>query len=165
MWSGFAFVHRTRHVGISVRRADRCSRWLQKSVARDVVQMASFFGTLCEFFTHHPRASLRRARSYVACLLRYLAGQITKSRLYICAPSTDRSSVAPRVDAQVLALAVVFQLLTELATLMCGRRPGSPLKMDRSWTRENDQGDWPALIITTLEALAVLVALKVYYGE
>ena len=75
-------------------------------------------------------------------MLRYLAHQISETKHYHCAAELHASLIAPRVDAQASS-------------------------------NKTDIGGWfPAIgpdgsidIIATLEALAVLVALKLWFGE
>ena len=129
-----------------------------------------FLGPLYRFMSLHPRSSVRRVPPYVRFFLRYLADRVSGSRHYNCAVSMESTTVAPRVDAQA----------SSERTGIGGWFPnrGQDGKIDvrgsRWFSLELNEEEWPwiyargrkrALIISTLESLAVLVALKLLYGE
>ena len=184
-WVGFELLHQSRHLGVSQRRAEWFVKWARELAAAETVHMSRFeeglgrimyvvgalelerpfLGPLYRFMSLHPRISVRKVRGYVRFFLRYLADQVAETRHYYCAVELHASTLAPRVDAQA----------NSIRTGIGGWFPAvnSEGKIDPSISRwfslEIRQEEWPwvyakrqtpALVIVTLEALAVLVALK-----
>ena len=127
-----------------------------------------FLGPLYKFMALHPRNSVRRVPSHVSFILSYLAAQKQESRLFSCATVLVPCEAAPRVDAPA----------SLSRTWIGGWRPfiGEDGRADparsRWFSHEVRQADWPwvfskggrpSLVISTLEALAVLMALKLFH--
>ena len=103
-------------------------------------------------------------------ILRYLAREVSLRRHYVCGSKISPAGCTPRVDAQA----------SDTRTGIGGWFPaldvnGSISTWESSWfsleiTREDfpwvfEKGDRPSLIISTLEALALVVALKIKFGQ
>ena len=95
-------------------------------------------------------------------MLRYLVSQITRSRHYVCSAKLVQDPCSARVDAQASAnrtgIGGWFQQLDHEGEIDV----------------EITEHEWPwifamsskaSLAISTLEALAILIALKVWYGD
>ena len=112
----------------------------------------------------------RRVPAYVSFVLRYLANQLRRQRHYNCESTVLQPENAPRVDAQA----------SQQRTGIGGWRPVedrngnidtrlSPWfsveirREDWTWVYERD--DKPALVISALEASAILIALKLFYDK
>ena len=118
-----------------------------------------FLGPLYRFLTIHPRDSVRRVPPYVSFILRYLAGQITVS-----------DGCIPRVDAQAsevrTGLGGWFPTRGSDGQVSVWESPWFSVeitKADAPWVFEKDNR--PSRIISTLEALAVVIALKLRFGQ
>ena len=126
-----------------------------------------YLAPLYKFMNLHPRDSVRRVPAFVAFILRYLATQVEECRHSPCASVLRSAETAPRVDAQA----------SETRTGVGGWRPvvdesGVPDPARSPWfslevTKEQwpwvfAKSDRPALVISTLESLAVL-ALKCFF--
>ena len=123
VWVGFEILLRSHSVGISSRRAEWFVRWAEKVASSSTIHMASFeeglgrimfvagaleherpfLAPLHKFLTMHPRNAVRRVPPYVSFILRYLAGEISKKRHYVCGTRITPSDCSPRVDAQASA--------------------------------------------------------------
>ena len=188
-WAGFELSHRSFQLGISARRADWFTRWSQDVANKRVVHMArfeeglgrimhvagaleferSFLAPLYKFLSMHPRSSTRRVPGYVAFFLQYLSREVQAKRHCECAFVHWESSLAPRVDAQ--ASEVRTGLGGWLPTEVDGKidtwsSPWFSLEITRAdfpWVDE--KGDSPSRIISTLEAVAVLLGLKVFHRD
>ena len=190
VWVGFELLHRTRQLGISQRRAEWFVRWARETAASEFVHMARFeeglgrimfvagalelerpfLGPLYKFMALHPRQSTRRVPTYVAFILRYLAEQVTRSRHYSCSESSVSTAEAPRVDAQASAartgIGGWFPRRDESGAINLSKSPWFSLEItEDEWPWVFAKGRKAALVISTLEALAVLIALKLQYGE
>ena len=189
-WIGFELLHRSHRLGISERRAAWFVRWTKEVADSEHVHMTKFeeglgrimnvagaldyerpfLGPLYRFLALHPRNTTRHVPSHVAFILRYLSAQISKTRHCECAREMRSTMLAPRVDAQA----------SDTRTGIGGWEPkldkrGVPDKSRSRWfslqiTKERwpwvySKGDKPALIVATLEALAVLIALKAFHGN
>ena len=129
-----------------------------------------FMAPWYKFMIIHPRHSLQAAPSYVAFFLRFLAGQVEQRRHYPCAVQTFPSSAAARVDAQASA-----QRTGVGGWLLSVRADGSldlwssrwfSLEVEReSWPWVYEKSDKPSLPISTLEALAVLFSLMLFFDD
>ena len=129
-----------------------------------------FLGPLYRFMSLHPPSSVRRVPPYVRFFLRYLADRVSGSRHYNCAISMDSTTVAPRVDAQASSertgIGGWFPHRGQDGKIdVRGSRWFSLELSEEEWPWVYGRGRKPALIISTLESLAVLVALKLLYGE
>ena len=129
-----------------------------------------FLSPLYSFLSLHPRGAVRKVPAYVKHFLRYLARQVSQSRHYNCATTMRPWDTAPRVDAQA----------SEGRTGIGGWAPeldedGRPDPWRSRWysheiTKEEwpwifERGEKPARVISTIEALAVLMGLKLFYGD
>ena len=125
---------------------------------------------LCKFLTMHPRDAVRRVPPYVSFILKYLANEISKKRHYKSGARISTADCTPRVDAQA----------SETRTGIGGWFPardqeGNLSPWLSSWfsleiTRDDfpwifAKGNRPSLVISTLEAFAMLVALKLKFGQ
>ena len=189
-WVGFELLHHTYHLGISERRAAWFVKWAEEVASSDSINTASFeeglgrlmyvagaleyerpfLSPLYSFLSLHPRGAVRKVPAYVKHFLRYLARQVSQSRHYNCATTMRPWDTAPRVDAQA----------SEGRTGIGGWAPeldedGRPDPWRSRWysheiTKEEwpwifERGEKPARVISTLEALAVLMGLKLFYGD
>ena len=129
-----------------------------------------FFGPLYRYMSLHPRNTVQRVPGYVRFFLRYLADQISETRHYHCAAELHASLLAPRVDAQASSNR------TGIGGWFPAVGPDGNIDVSLSswfsqeicqeeWRWVHAKGEKPALIVATLEALAVLVALKLCFGE
>ena len=129
-----------------------------------------FQAPLYKFLTMHPRNAVRRVPPYVSFILRYLAGEISKKRHYQCGTSVTAADCAPRVDAQA------SDDRTGIGGWFPARdREGRLSPWLSSWfsleiTREDltwnfEKVNRSSLVISTLEAFAMLVALKLRFGQ
>ena len=107
---------------------------------------------------------------YVTFILNFLSRSVSIDRHYDCNQFLDKSSVAPRVDAQASStrtgIGGWFPHLDENGSIDQWKSPWFSLEITPEvppWIYE--RGDRPALLVSTLEALAVLMALKLYYGN
>ena len=129
-----------------------------------------FLAPLYKFLNVHPRGSTRKLPSYVAFILRHLLIQVERERHFSCATQMLPTDISPRVDAQA----------SETRTgnggwLLVLNARGVPDPWLSPWFSVEitpevlpwvyEKGGKPSLIISTLEALAVLVSLKMFYGE
>ena len=62
-----------------------------------------FLGPLYKFLILHPRNAVRRVPPYVSFIPNFLSQSVSIGRHYDCNQFLDKSSVAPRVDAQASA--------------------------------------------------------------
>ena len=117
-----------------------------------------------------PGDSVRRAPSYVAFILRYLSSEILKKRHYLCGAKYTTAKCMPRVDAQASSTR------TGIGGWYPARNSKGELdpwcsdwfsleisKEDFPWIFE--KGDKPSLVISSLEALAILISLKLRFGD
>ena len=187
---GFELLHQTHQLGISARRAEWFVKWSRDMASKRVVHMHSFeeglgrityvagalehvrpfLAPLYRFLAIHPRSSVRVIPPYVTFFLRYVAQQVEAGRHFPCALDLRASSQAPRVDAQASSERTGIG-----GWLPVVRRDGSIDKWASSWfSHEVKEEVWPwlfekrgsaALVISTFEALAVLISLKAFYGD
>ena len=183
VWVGFEFLLRSR-------RAEWFARWTKKMASSAIVHMASFeeglgrimfvagaleherpfLGPLFRFIGMHPRNAVRRIPSYVAFILRYLSCEIAKKRHHLCGTRITASECIPRVDAHASArqtgIGGWFPARNEKGELVPWCSDWFSLeitKEDFPWIFE--KRDRPSLVISTLEALAMLVALKLRFRD
>ena len=124
-----------------------------------------FLGPLFKFISTHPRDAVRKILPYVKFILRYLSSEIKKQRHYSCSTRLVTADCSPRVDAQASASRTGIGGWFPVADEKGDRNPWLSnwfsleiKKDDFSWIFE--KGNCPSLVISTLEALAILVALK-----
>ena len=129
-----------------------------------------YLAPLYKFLTMHPRNSARRVPPYVAFILRYLAGEISKKRHYKCGTKLTTADCTPRVDDQAsdtrTGIGGWFPARDQQGRLSPWLSSWSSLEITREdfpWIFE--KGDRPSLVISTLEAFAMLVALKIRFGQ
>ena len=117
----------------------------------------------------HPWSSVRRVPPYVRFFLRYLAERVSGSRHYNCAVSMESTTVAPRVYAQGSSertgIGGWFPQRQDSKINVRGSRWVSLELNEEDWPWVYSRGRKPALVISTLESLAVLVALKLLCVE
>ena len=187
-WVGLELLHRSYQIGISARRAEWFTRWTRDVAASHYTHMRKFeeglgrvmyvvsaleferpfLGPLFKFMALHPRNSIRRVPSHVSFILSYLAAQIQESRLFSCATVLVPCEAAPRVDAP----ASLSRTRLEVGGRSLARMARADPARSRWFSHEVQQADWPwvfskggrpSLVISTLEALAVLMALKLFH--
>ena len=190
IWVGFEILLRSYSLGLSQRRAEWFVKWTTQVSTTSTVHMASFeeglgrimfvvgaleherpfLGPLYRFLTIHPRDSVRRVPPYVSFILRYLAGQITRQRHYSCNAEYVTDGCIPRVDAQAsevrTGLGGWFPTRGSDGQVSVWESPWFSVeitKEDAPWVFEKD--DRPSRIISTLEALAVVIPLKLRFGQ
>ena len=190
VWVGFELLLRSSCIGISARRAEWFVRWTKKIADSETVHMAAFeeglgrimfvagaleherpfLGPLYRFISIHPRDSTRRIHPYVKFILHYLAGEIVKQRHYRCSSKLSTADCVPRVDAQASSqrtgIGGWFPVANSSGTLDPSLSDWFSLEItkdDFPWVFE--KGDKPSLVISTLEALAILVSLKLRFGN
>ena len=189
-WVGFEILHRSYSLGILARRVEWFVRWTRETASRPAVNMDNFeeelgrimyvagaleyerpfLAPLDKFLNVHPRGSTRKLPSYVAFILRHRSNQVERERHFSCATRMLPTDISRRVDAQP----------SETRTGIGGWLPvlnarGVPDPWLSPWFSVEitpevlpwvyDKGGKPSLMISTLEALAVLVSLKMFYGE
>ena len=177
-WVGFELLHHSRSLGISQRRAQWFINWTREVAAAEHVLMSSFeeflgrimhvsgaleferpfLAPLYKFM--NPRDSVRRVPAYVAFLLRYLATQVEECR--------HSAETAPRVDAQAsetrTRVGGWWPVVDESGVPDPARSPWFSLEVTKEqWPWVYAKSDRPALVISTLESLAVLLALKCFF--
>ena len=127
-----------------------------------------FLGPLYNFLALHPRDSVGAVPPYVS-FLRYLSDQIAQCRHHDCSSRMYPDQLAPWVDAQASAertgIGGWFPHvdLSGKVSINASRWFSHEITRDEYWVFEKSSK--PALVISTLEAPAVLFALKVYNGE
>ena len=122
-----------------------------------------FLAPLYKFMSLHPRGSVRKVPAYVSFFLAHLSRQIEENRHHSCATEQRSSAVSPRVDAQAsesrTGLGGWFPVLDENGTPDPWRSPWFSIEgTEEEWPWVYEKGGRPALIISTLEALAVLIS-------
>ena len=103
-------------------------------------------------------------------MLRYLVSQITKSRHYVCSAKLVQDSCSARVDAQASAnrtgIGGWFPQLDHEGEIDVGISQWISLEItEHKWPWVFAKSSKPSLAISTLEALAILIVLKVRYGD
>ena len=118
----------------------------------------------------HPRSSIRRVPPYVAFILKYLAREVSSKRHYDCGSKISPACCTPRVDAQAsdsrTGIGGWFPALDEDGRISTWKSSWFSLEITRvDFPCVFEKGDRPSLIISTLEALALVVALKIRFGQ
>ena len=174
-WVGFELLHRTRQLGISQRRADWFRKWTTEVASSSSVHMASFeeglgrvmyvagaleyerpfLGPLYRFMSLHPRDSVRAVPPYVSFFLRHLAAQISELK------ALHPNQLAPRVDAQASSdrtgIGGWYPHVDQSGQVNVKLSRWFSLDITRDeWPWVFEKSSKPALIISTLEALAEL---------
>ena len=177
-------------IGLSERRAQWFQRWTRETANAGYVHMSAFeeglgrvmneagaleferrfLFPLYRFLTLHPRGSVRRLPAYVVFILRYLADRIQESCHYDCAAQLVSSNFAPRADAQAsddrTGVGGWCPEVDEAGRPDPSRSHWFSMEMDRQkfpWV--SSRGDKSSRVMATFESLAVLLALKAFYGS
>ena len=115
-----------------------------------------FLGPLYRFLSLHPRGSIQRVPSYVSFILSYLANQIAKCRHFPCASTITSVDIAASVDAQANSDR------TGIGGWLPARgADGKIMESEFPWVFE--RGGKPSLVISSLESLAVVIELEVFF--
>ena len=185
---GFELLHAKSDLGISQLGADWFIKWTTEIANSTYINMSRFegglgrimfvagaleyekpfLGPLYRFLSIHPRGSIRRVPPYVSFILHYLSRQIAGCRHFLCASSLESIRSAPRVDAQASADR------TGIGGWMLAYDQDGIISLGTSYwfsheiTRHEfpwvfERGDNPSHIISSLESLAALVALKLFF--
>ena len=187
---GFEILLRSYSLGLSHWRAEWFVKWTTKVAIARTIHMAAFeeglgrimfvvgaleherpfLGPLYKFMTMHPSNAVRRIPPYVGFILRYLAGQIQLQRHYECGTFYSTDSCAPRVDAQAsdvrAGLGGWFPTRGSDGVISVWDSPWFSMEVaqkDFPWVYE--RGNKPSLVFSTIEALAIVAALKLRYGQ
>ena len=189
-WVGFELLHSSYQLGISERRAAWFVKWTRTTAEQETVHMAKFeeglgrvmFATgalehqrpfmapLYKFMISHPRHSVQAMPSYVSFFFRFLARQVEQRRHYPCAVQTFPASSAPRVDGQASAertgIGGWLPSVRQDGTLDLWTSRWFSLELKReSWPWVYEISDKPSLLLSTLEALAVLFSLILFFDD
>ena len=122
-----------------------------------------FLGPLYKFLTLHPRNAVRRVPPCVAFFLNFLSRSVSAGRHHDCNQFLDKACVSPRVDAQASSsrtgIGGWFPHVDEYGAIDPWKSFWFSVEISAEhfpWVYERGE---------TLEALAVLIALKLYYGD
>ena len=189
-WVGFEILHKSHSLGISERRSQWFVQWCREVVASYHVQMTNFeeglgrvmyifgaleyerpfLGPLYRFMVVHPRGLVQKLPGFFRLILRFLADQVEKNRHYPCAVEVRQAVGQPRVDAQASStrtgIGGWLPVTDDSGVIQTRLLPWFSVEVDRvhfPWVYEKN--DSLSLTIATLEALAILFALKAFYGE
>ena len=189
-WVGFELLHRTRMLGITQRRADWLTKWSREVAAALVVNMASFeeglgrvmyvvsaleyerpfLAPLYRFMTMHPRRSTRRVPAYVRFILNYIAEEVSGTRHYprdsvlwnqTCSPEWMHRQVTTVREWEKGYLTLTDQGRADPRKSAWFSLEVSPEDFPWVFVR----GKKPSQVISTLEALAVLLSLKLFAAQ
>ena len=188
-WGWFELLHRSCKLGISHKRAEWFVRWTREVAATTDVLISNFEDGLgrimfvagalefgrpflappYKFLNMHPRDSVCRVLAYVSFLLSYLALQVEEERHHACASKLRPAATAPRVYSQAsgerTGVGGWLPTLDENGVLDPARSPWFSLEVTTElWPWYYAKGDKPALVISMVEALAVLLALEIFFG-
>ena len=183
-WVGVELLHRSSQLGITQRRADWFIRWsrevgsathinttrFEEGLGRIMYVVGAleyerpFFVPLNRFLFLLPRGSTRRVPANVSCPLRYLAQQVAEGRHHSSAADYEFIHSAPRVDAQASeGRAVVgcwLPFVGPNGALDTSRSPWFSVEVTKeNCSRAYERSDTSSLLISSLEALAVLLVL------
>ena len=188
-WVGLELSHSTHQLGITEKRAAWFIQWTQEHSAKRFVHMARyeeglgrlmfvagaleferpFLAPLYKYMVMHPRSSVRKIPPYVAFFMQYLSQQVAKKRHYDCAMDLQFAPSSPRVDAQASRTRTGLggwlpEVTDGKIDLWSSRWFSLEVKReDFPWVFEKE-GE-PSRVIATLEALAVLISLKAFFGN
>ena len=191
VWVGFELLLRSRCVGISARRAEWFVRWTQKIADSDTVNMASFEeGQGRIMFV---AGALEHERPFLGPSLKvhqHTSKGIDLKNTSVCEihpPLSCKSDYEPETlpmqfevdDGGLHAPVLMLRPAHNAQGLAAGSLSSTVQvtldpwlsswfsleisKCDVPWIFE--KGDKPTLVISTLEALAILVALKLRFGN
>ena len=183
---GFKLLLKEHALGLTERRAAWVVKWARETAAAKVIHVRAFeealgrtvFATsalellrpflspLYAFASSGPRDSVRPIPAYVAFFLRFLAGAVERERQSQCAATLVQEERAPRVDAQA----------SDERTGVGGWLPAEgPDPSQSYWFSEEIRAqDFPwvfkrdgkaARVIATLEALAMLLAVRAFFPD
>ena len=169
-WVGFELLHRCHKIGLTERRAAWFVRWRREIAARKTVNIEEGLGRvmhvagalqyerpclapLYKFLSMHPRGSTRTVPADVAFFLNYLSKQIEECRHGSSSEELLSSITAPRVDTQASISRTGIGGTIDVRT--CQWFSLEIREKDFPWVFE--KSGKPALVISTLEAPAVLV--------
>ena len=187
-WVGFELLLKEHALGLTERRAAWVVKWARETASAAVVHVRAFeealgrivFATsalellrpflspLYAFATSGPRDSVRPVPGYVSFFLRFIAKSVEQGRHSQCAATVVQEERAPRVDAQA----------SDERTGVGGWLPtegpdGRPDPSRSQWfSEEISPEDFPwvfkregkaSRIIATLEALAILLAVRSFF--
>ena len=180
---------RSHKLGMSQRRAEWFTRWTREVAQAGHINISTFeegFGRvayvagaleherpflapLYKFMSLRPRGSVRKVPAYVSFFLAHLSKQIEENRHHSCATEQRSSVVSPRVDAQAsegrTGLNGWLLVLDQNGTPDPWRSPWFSMEVtEKKWPWVYEKGGRPAMIISTLEALAVLISLRLLFG-
>ena len=171
-------VHASSELGISQRRADWLVKWTLEIANSTFVNMSRyeeglgrimyvvgalecekpFLGPLYRFLALHPRGSIRRVPLYISFIPSYLSRQIARCRHFPCA--VRRTSEHRENRDRWLAARCRGRRSTTRTSLWCSHE----ITQDElPWIYE--RSGKPSLMISSLEALAVIVALKIFFSS
>ena len=190
VWVGFELLLESHKIGIAQRRAEWFVRWTAEIAAASTVHIKAFeegldrimfvvgaveherpfVGPLYKFLSLHPRSAVRHVPPNVAFILEFLSRSVMNDRHCDCNTNTSVSEVSPRVDAQASAtrtgIGGWFPKVGPRGQIDCWQSHWFSMEIRREdFPCVFESGNKPALLISTLEALAVLTALKLYYGD
>ena len=129
-----------------------------------------FLSPLYSFLSLHPRGAVRQVPAYVKNFLRYLSRQVSLPHHCNCAMMMHPWDTAPRVDAQAsqdrTGIGGWAPELDEEGRPDPWRSPGCSHEITKAeWPWIFERSDKPARVISTIEALAVLMGLKPFHGD
>ena len=127
-----------------------------------------FLAPLYRFMTMHPRHSVQSVPPYVSFFLKFLADQVSQCRHYSCDVKEFPARAASRVDAQAP------DSRTGNGGWLLAIKPDGSIDVWRSylfslelqretWPWIYEKAEKPSIIISTLEALAVLFSLLLFF--
>ena len=171
VWVGFELLLESDKVGISQRRAEWFVRWATEMVAALIVHMKTFeeglgrimffagalaherpfSGPLYEFLTQHPHNAVRRVPANVSFILELLSRSVSNNRHYDC---DEFFAQASSTRAGIVGW---FPRLGKNGRMDLGSRWKSHVRRSVGLRTRKQT--------CILEALAVLVSLKLYYGD
>ena len=122
------------------------------------------------FMSLHPRNSVRLVPASVKFFLSHIATQLELRRHYSCAVDIHSWETAPRVDAQASEDKTGIGGWALVVNSEGSLDPWQTLCFSYELTRTGwpwifKRGNKPSFIISTLEALAVLMSLKLFFGD
>ena len=178
--AGFETLHHNYSLGITERRAERFARWAEEVAAAGHINTHSFeegLGriTYAAGALEYDRpfvAPLYRflTPSYVSLILRYLFVADQATRHYRCGSVLLPAETAPRVDAQASAdragIGDWYPVKGKCGKINTRLSAWFSLEFrTEEWPWVYERGDKTALLMSTLEALAILKALNLFYDH
>ena len=121
-----------------------------------------FLAQLYEYIVMHPRSSVRKVPPYVAFFLQYGSQQVAKKMHHDCAILDRLTAQASRTRKGLEGW--LPAIIDGKIDLWSSRWFSREIKLeDIRWVIE--RGGEPSRVISTLEALAVLINLKIFFGD